>query len=123
MNFLWKWKQLCAWGRNLWNLLFRRSRFVHPYYAMCIEDDERLPEQLSIHTVYIIGIPGNEWLAKMICPCGCGETLFLNLLQDEDPNWKWRIGSDGTVTLSPSVWRQVGCKSHFLMQNGLVHWC
>lgn len=123
MNFLWKWKQLCAWGRNQWNLLFRRSRFVHFYHAMCIEDDERLPEQLAIYTVYIIGIPGNEWLAKMICPCGCGKTLFLSLLQDEAPNWKWRIGSDGTVTLSPSIWRQVGCKSHFLMQNGLIHWC
>lgn len=121
MNALWK--QLCAWSVSLWNRLFHRLWPIHPYRAICIEDGEQLPKQLSTHTVYIIGIPENEWLAKMICPCGCGKILFLNLLQDEFPNWKWRIGADGTVTLSPSVWRQVGCKSHFFLRDGLIQWC
>lgn len=121
MNALWK--QLRAWGTSLWNRLFHRPRLVHPYHAVCIQDDEQLPKKLSTHTVYIIGIPGNEWLAKLVCPCGCGETLFLNLLQDELPNWKWHIGADATVTLSPSVWRRVGCKSHFFLRDGLIQWC
>ena len=121
MNALWK--QLCTWGASLWKRLFHRPRPVHPYHAICIEDDEQLPKQLSIHTVYIIGVPGNEWLASMVCPCGCRKTLFLNLLQDEFPNWKWRISADGTVTLSPSVCRQVGCKSHFFLRDGLIQWC
>ncbi len=59
----------------------------------------------------------------MVCPCGCRETLFLNLLQDEFPNWKWRIGADGTVTLTPSVWRKIGCKSHFFLREGMIQWC
>jgi hypothetical protein len=73
--------------------------------------------------VYIIGVQGNEWLAEMVCPCGCGETLFLNLLQDELPNWQWRVNADGAVTLSPSVWRKVGCKSHFFLREGMIEWC
>ncbi len=117
------WRQLGVWGASLWNRLFYRSRSVHPYRAIYIEDDQQLPKQLSICTVYIIGVPGNEWLAEMLCPCGCGETLFLNLLQDEMPNWKWRVNTDGTVTLSPSVWRQVGCKSHFFLKKGMIQWC
>lgn len=121
MNTLWK--QLRAWSASLWKRRFHRLGHIHPYRAIRIEDDEQLPKQLSTHTVYIIGVPGNEWLAKMICPCGCGKTLFLNLLQDEFPNWKWRIGADGAVTLSPSVWRQVGCKSHFFLRDGLIQWC
>jgi Family of unknown function (DUF6527) len=106
MNALWK--QLRTWGASLWNTLFRRLQPVRPNYAIRIEDDEHLPKQLSSHTVYIIGISGNECLAKLVCPCGCGNTLFLNLLQDESPNWKWRIGENGTVTLYPSVWRKIG---------------
>ena len=121
MNALWK--RLYAWSVSLWNFLFHRHRTVPLYRASRIDDDDQLPKRLSTYTVYIIGISGNEWLAKMICPCGCGKTLFLNLLQDEFPNWKWRIGADSTVTLSPSVWRQAGCKSHFFLRDGLIQWC
>jgi len=117
------WKQLGVWSANLWNRLFRRPQFVHLYCAICIEDDQQLPKRLSSYKVYIIGVPGNEWLAEMLCPCGCGETLFLNLLQEELPNWKWRINADGTVTLSPSVWRLVGCRSHFFLREGIIQWC
>jgi len=117
------WKHLCAWSASLWKHFFHRLRPIYPYRAICIEDDEQLPKQLSTHIVYIIGVSGNEWLAKMVCPCGCGKTLFVNLLQDEFPNWKWCINANSTVTLSPSVWRQVGCKSHFILRDGLIQWC
>lgn len=121
MNALWK--RLRAWGASLRKRLFPRLRPTQPYHAIRIEDDEQLPETLSTSTVYIIGVPGNEWLAKMICPCGCGEILFLNLLQDEIPNWKWHVSADGMVTLNPSVWRRVGCKSHFFLRDGLIQRC
>jgi hypothetical protein len=121
MNTLWK--QLRTWSACLWNHFYHRLHPVYPYRAIRIEDDEQLPKQLFTHTVYIIGVPGNEWLATMVCPCGCRETLFLNLLQDEFPYWKWHIGADDTVTLSPSVWRRVGCKSHFFLRDGLIQWC
>lgn len=46
------------------------------------------------------------------CPCGCGSVgalIFRKL--DEHPTWEW----DGNVekpTLSPSIQRNVGCKTH-----------
>ena len=117
------WKQLRSYGKSLWNYFFHRLSFAALYRAIHVEDDTQLPKHISTHIVYIIGVPGNEWLAKMVCPCGCCEILFLNLLQDESPSWKWHIDTNGTVTLSPSVWRQIGCKSHFILRNGLIKWC
>jgi len=116
-------KQLFLWWTSLWNYLFRRSRSVDRYHAIYINDDQQLPKKLVIYKVYIIGVPGNEWLAEMLCPCGCGEILFLNLLQEEMPNWKWHVHTDGTLTLSPSIWRQVRCKSHFFLKEGTIEWC
>ena len=126
------WEQICAWIIALWNSLFHRASQLKPaerpkplrlYHAIHIENDDDIPKQLSSHTVYIVGVPGNEWLAQMICPCGCGETLFLNLLKEEMPNWQWRVSPDGIVTLSPSVWRTVRCRSHFFLREGRIQWC
>lgn len=124
MNMLWE--RLCAWIVSLWTYIvslwsrFRKPLVPQVYRAIRVESDEQLPKQLSIYTVYIVGLQSNEWLAEMICPCGCDQVLYLNLLQDELPNWKWRVAADGTVTLSPSVWRKVGCKSHFFLREGAI---
>lgn len=123
------WKLLCAWVIGLWNYFFRRpppplpSPGPRPYRATFIEDDEELPKSLSPDTVYIVGVPTNEWLAVVVCPCGCGATLFLNLLQQERPYWTWHVDTDAAVTLKPSVWRKVGCKSHFFLRDGNIQWC
>ncbi|MGE3467038.1 MAG: DUF6527 family protein [Pyrinomonadaceae bacterium] len=58
----------------------------------------------------------------MICPCGCGRTLHMNLLPDERPFWTARQHDDGSTTLHPSVWRQKDCQSHFWLRQGRVHW-
>ena len=39
------------------------------------------------------------------------------------PGWKLRDHWDGTASLAPSVWRKVGCKSHFWLRKGRVEWC
>jgi hypothetical protein len=117
------WLRLCAWIAGWWKRRFHRPRRPQSYQAVHVADSEQLPQQLSGYIVYIIGLEGNEWLAEMVCPCGCGAIVFLNLLQDEFPNWKWHVNADGNVTLSPSVWRTVGCKSHFYLRNGEIQWC
>lgn len=114
------WRSLYSWGIGLWNRIFRRPK---TYQVIYIEDDEHLPRRLSSRMVYILGVQGNEWLAEMVCPCGCGEIVFLNLLQDELPNWQWRVNANGVVTLSPSIQRKVGCKSHFFVREGTIQWC
>ncbi len=117
------WKRVCALGVSLWGRLFHRLTPVRLYRAFFLETDEHLPTTLRAKTVYIVGVRGNEWLAVMLCPCGCRERLFLNLLKDEFPYWSWHADITNAVTLGPSVWRKVGCKSHFLLRKGQIQWC
>jgi len=57
------------------------------------------------------------------CPCGCDTTIFLNLLFDAKPRWKYYITKKGNISISPSVWRKVGCKSHFYIRESRISWC
>lgn len=90
------------------------------YRAAHVEDLPELPKAL---TVYIAGEGPNVWGAAMLCPCGCGETIELNLLRQARPCWTVTEHEDGSVTLLPSVWRQKGCKSHFFVRHGHIDWC
>jgi hypothetical protein len=38
------------------------------------------------------------------------------------PFWRLVRHADGTGSLSPSVWRQVGCRAHFWIRKGRVIW-
>ncbi len=80
------------------------------------------PDELLPGTLYAIGENGHLWHVALACPCGCGATIALNVLSDASPCWRLYEGSDGP-TLSPSVWRTTGCKSHFILREGRVMWC
>lgn len=95
---------------------------LHPRYrAMTVQ--EMLPEQLRKGFIYILEEDGYREQAAMLCPCGCRQVLHMNLLEDERPCWETVIHEDGTVSLHPSIWRKVGCKSHFWLRQGQVRWC
>jgi hypothetical protein len=80
------------------------------------------PEDLSPGTLYAVGENGNLWHITFLCPCGCLAVIALNLLPDDDPCWTLRLSIDGP-SLSPSVWRTTGCRSHFILCRGQVVWC
>lgn len=80
---------------------------------------EPLPSDHNSDVVLIE--PG--WIAQMLCPCGCRDTLHLMIAKSGQPRWDYYLGSQGELTLNPSVHRTVGCKSHFWVRNGLVEWC
>ena len=56
------------------------------------------------------------------CPDGCGEQLTINLDSRAGPSWRHYV-EDGKVTLYPSVWRDTGCKSHFIVWRSKIYWC
>jgi len=58
----------------------------------------------------------------MACPDGCGETLVINLDSRADKAWRHDMRGGG-LTLFPSVWRDGGCKSHFIVWRGHILWC
>jgi len=104
---LWAWLKALLWRDT-------------PFATQIVHDN--LPKQLKPKTLYIVEDDGYQEQAAMICPCGCGRTLHMNLLPDERPCWRVTRHEDGTATLHPSVWRQVECKSHFWFRQGRVQW-
>jgi Family of unknown function (DUF6527) len=95
--------------------------FVPPYRTLVVE--EFLPKQLGRRTFYVVQEDGYREQAAMICPCGCGRVLHMNLLPDERPCWRLTQHAYGTASLHPSVWRQKDCGSHFWFRRGRVEWC
>jgi Family of unknown function (DUF6527) len=59
--------------------------------------------------------------AVMCCPDGCGEAITLNLDPRTDKAWRLYQSPKG-VTLFPSVWRDTGCQSHFVLWNDTIYW-
>lgn len=106
-------------------LYSRVAAWVHewrfpPYETVVVQ--EYLPKQLKPKTLYVVEEDGLEEQAAMVCPCGCGKTLQMNLLTDDRPCWRVTKHADGTATLHPSVWRQKDCRSHFWFRRGRVEW-
>lgn len=84
---------------------------------------EYLPDKIHCRTVYIAGEGNHLWYAAMVCPCGCGAVLQLCLMDGQRPKWSVEEHDDGTVSLYPSIWRKVGCNSHFWIRRGKILWC
>jgi Family of unknown function (DUF6527) len=59
--------------------------------------------------------------AVMGCPDGCGEVITLNLDPRTDKAWRIYKSPRG-LTLFPSIWRDTGCKSHFVLWNSVISW-
>ncbi|HEY5378569.1 MAG TPA: DUF6527 family protein [Pseudolabrys sp.] len=56
------------------------------------------------------------------CPDGCGEVISVNL--DERAGAAWRLfHRHEKLSLYPSVWRESGCKAHFILWNDHLIWC
>lgn len=72
--------------------------------------------------IYIVGETGFEWAVAFKCPCGCGDLIHLNLLQEASPSWQINFDKMGRISLSPSIERIVRCKSHFTLIKGMVVW-
>jgi hypothetical protein len=84
---------------------------------------EELPERLDAGAVYVLGEGEHKWFVALVCPCGCGATVQMSLLPDAQPRWRLIEHTDETISLEPSVWRRVGCRSHFFIRRGLIQWC
>jgi hypothetical protein len=79
--------------------------------------------------VSLVSAPGDVAVVKrgtlrsavMRCPDGCGEVITLNLDPRTDKAWRIYKSKKG-LTLYPSVWRDTGCQSHFVLWNDEISW-
>jgi len=55
-----------------------------------------------------------RWLL-LSCPCGCGEIFPINLDPRAGPAWRLYRNRKSGLSVFPSVWRESGCLSHFII--------
>ncbi|MFC0539644.1 DUF6527 family protein [Pelagicoccus mobilis] len=96
--------------------LFRRPSFGELTYV----DD--WPESFRSGCVYLQEAQNGPWSLAFVCPCGCEEVIYLNLLPQSRPCWSMNVTWFGGVSIIPSVWRKRGCLSHFFLRDGNVVW-
>jgi hypothetical protein len=58
---------------------------------------------------------GRPRLLLLSCPCGCGEHFPINLDPRAGPAWRLYRNRRSGLTLFPSVWRESGCCSHYVI--------
>jgi len=91
-----------------------------PCYRMVLVQDP--PDFVAADTLYLVGEYEDYWQAVLACPCGCKANIQLPMSPNTRPQWKFS-GTNSKPTLTPSVWRKSGCRSHFILRNGKVNWC
>lgn len=104
--------------RRLFAWIAEKLGFSSGYRAVVAEDT---PAMVTDRTLYLIGRQSNFWLAVMKCPCGCGDVINLPMSANASPCWHASI-QNGKPTLSPSIHRTTGCRSHFFLKAGRVVW-
>ena len=99
---------------------------MHYTYQAITDDEIEADFFYDDSVVYLVWSDGDQaagekaYYAMFKCPCGCGEDIYLNLIPDTRPCWLYNLHDDQSVSLQPSINRQVGCKSHFWMRAGNV---
>ncbi|WIW50487.1 DUF6527 family protein (plasmid) [Bradyrhizobium sp. 62B] len=68
----------------------------------------------------LISRGGPRWLV-LSCPCGCGERFPINLDPRSGPAWRIYHVETGQMSLFPSVWRDSGCQSHYIVWRGRIY--
>lgn len=108
-------KRFIATLETAWRWLIRGRRWR-------VERVTDEPEALRPRVLYLVG-EREPWAAVFQCPCGCQQSVWLNLLKGHRPLWTVKVNYNGIPTVSPSINRHVGCRSHFFVLNGKVKWC
>jgi hypothetical protein len=54
---------------------------------------------------------------KLLCPCGCGEAITVNLMPGHERAWTIDYKPKSGISLWPSVRLTSGCCSHFILRN------
>jgi len=81
---------------------------------------DAVPQAIRPAVIYLVGDDAHrKWLIAG-CPCGCGESLWLNLMRNGRP--RWSVDGEGDhITVAPSL-AVTTCGSHFWIRRGMIVW-
>lgn len=96
---------------------------ARPDLVTTVVSDHPDPERILPGLLFVVTNGKLRKWACFRCPCGCGEKIMLSLVENRRPRWTVITDWLGRPTISPSVNRLDGCRSHFLVQKGRVAWC
>lgn len=91
-------------------------------YKVEIIPENPNPENLKKNIVYIVGGEKYAKWAYLKCPCGCDEPIMLSLNKNRFPSWSVKQDKLGRASISPSINKLDGCRSHFLIIKGKLSW-
>lgn len=111
--------------KDLYNRIlsfFKLKKGISDFYRLVIVPE--LPRDPKKFTVYVEGNKelNDFWYALFYCPCGCGEKIMLNLINDSKPCWEIEI-NEYKFSIAPSIWRTKNCASHFWLKDNKIIWC
>lgn len=102
---------------------YAMTRSYRMHKCARVERQHEAAEQVRESGDYAIVFRGVQRSLVMLCPDGCGEILTINLDPRSGKAWRLDERDDGRVTLYPSVWRQEGCRAHFIIWRDTILWC
>ncbi|MFV8577729.1 DUF6527 family protein [Ralstonia pseudosolanacearum] len=105
---------------RLWNHVLASSDRLRGRYTILFV--EELPDVLQARRLYAVGEDGRYWLAALKCPCGCGDIIQLPMIEGQRPRWALAQKGIRLPSLSPSIDRTAGCRSHFWLKQGVIRW-
>lgn len=50
-----------------------------------------------------------------LCPCGCGQHFSVPIKDGE-----WSIQNNNPLTVNPSFFHRIGCRSHYVITEGVI---
>lgn len=109
-------EKFSRWWRNAASL-------VGPLRKLRVIEGDSLPIHMPERDLILARDNGEDWCVGMLCPCGCGYVIELLVVAEAKPRWNLKVDRKGRPTLTPSVWLKKGCRSHFWIREGRVHWC
>ncbi len=102
------------------NWFRKKLKDTKPIFKHKVVVDE--PTPLEKNVIYIFDNGGYHWQLTLLCPCGCGDLLYANLIPDHYPYWVYRIGRKRRISVYPSFHRKDACRSHFVITDGKIDW-
>jgi Family of unknown function (DUF6527) len=108
---------------NAWRWTRKKWDAFGPVRRIQVIPGDSLPPKLPKRDLVLARDGNEDWCVGMRCPCRCGMNIELLVIPEAKPRWDIAIDNQQRPTLTPSVWVQRGCRSHFFVRSGGVVWC
>lgn len=114
--------RLTAFARKVRKWL-RSQRPAKSYSrVVTVESVTDVPDEVG-NDIFVVERGGSLRWALLMCPCGCGDRLSVNLMRTASPYWRLLL-KNGKASLDPSLWVSPDrCGSHFWLIDSGVFWC